>query len=101
MNFVVRMRLFAIPGRFCGSAFVSCQYAHCGGLVSANERGTASAIFNSAQYFATVLFAPMMGWITVSLGWPYVFYFMGLLGAVVSAIWLKVIYAPNQHPRIG
>ena len=30
----------------------------------ANERGTASAIFNSAQYFATVLFAPIMGWIT-------------------------------------
>jgi ACS family glucarate transporter-like MFS transporter len=27
------------------------------------ERGTASAIFNSAQYFATVLFAPLMGWI--------------------------------------
>src|SRR5262249_51536004 len=41
----------------------------------ANERGTASAIFNSAQYFATVLFAPIMGWITTALGWPYVFYF--------------------------
>ena len=29
----------------------------------ANERGIASAVFNSAQYFATVLFAPIMGWI--------------------------------------
>ena len=29
----------------------------------ANERGTASAIFNSAQYFATVLFAPIMGFL--------------------------------------
>jgi ACS family glucarate transporter-like MFS transporter len=67
----------------------------------ANERGTASAIFNSAQYFATVLFAPIMGWITVSFGWPYVFYFMGLVGLLVSFIWLKVLYAPNQHPRIG
>jgi MFS transporter, ACS family, glucarate transporter len=67
----------------------------------ANERGTASAIFNSAQYFATVLFAPIMGWITVSLGWPYVFYFMGLIGVLVSVIWRWVIYAPNQHPRIG
>ena len=27
----------------------------------AAERGTASAIFNSGQYFATVLFAPIMG----------------------------------------
>ena len=67
----------------------------------ANERGTASAIFNSAQYFATVLFAPIMGWITVSLGWPYVFYFMGLIGVLISVIWLRVLYAPNQHPRIG
>jgi MFS transporter, ACS family, glucarate transporter len=67
----------------------------------ASERGTASAIFNSAQYFATVLFAPIMGWITTVLGWPYVFYFMGLLGLIVSMIWLMVVYAPNQHPRIG
>jgi ACS family glucarate transporter-like MFS transporter len=67
----------------------------------ANERGTASAIFNSAQYFATVLFAPIMGWITVSLGWPYVFYFMGLVGILVSMIWLRIVYAPNQHPRIS
>jgi MFS transporter, ACS family, glucarate transporter len=61
----------------------------------ANERGTASAIFNSAQYFATVLFAPVMDWITVSLGWPYVFYFMGLMGVVISVIWLRVLYAPR------
>jgi ACS family glucarate transporter-like MFS transporter len=67
----------------------------------ASERGTASAIFNSAQYFATVLFAPIMGWITVSFGWPYVFYFMGLVGILISFVWLKVLYAPNQHPRIG
>jgi ACS family glucarate transporter-like MFS transporter len=67
----------------------------------ANERGTASAIFNSAQYFATVLFAPIMGWITTALGWPSVFYFMGLLGIIVSLVWLMVVYAPSRHPRIG
>jgi ACS family glucarate transporter-like MFS transporter len=67
----------------------------------ANERGTASAIFNSAQYFATVLFAPIMGWITIAMGWPYVFYFMGLLGILVSLIWLKVVYSPDRHPRIS
>jgi ACS family glucarate transporter-like MFS transporter len=67
----------------------------------ANERGTASAIFNSAQYFATVLFAPIMGWITTALGWPSVFYFMGLVGLIVSLIWLVVVYAPNRHPRIA
>jgi len=67
----------------------------------ANERGTASAVFNSAQYFATVLFAPIMGWIVHSYGWPYVFFFMGGLGMIVSFIWMKVIYSPVTHPRIG
>ena len=67
----------------------------------APERGTASAIFNSAQYFATVLFAPIMGWITVTHGWPAVFYFMGAVGIVVSLIWLKVVYSPREHPRLG
>jgi ACS family glucarate transporter-like MFS transporter len=66
----------------------------------ADERGTASAIFNSAQYFATVLFAPIMGFITVTFGWPYVFYFMGAVGIVVSFVWLKVGYGPKQHPRL-
>ena len=66
----------------------------------ANERGTASAIFNSAQYFATVLFAPIMGYITVTYGWPSVFYFMGALGILVSVVWLKIVYSPRQHPRL-
>jgi ACS family glucarate transporter-like MFS transporter len=67
----------------------------------ANERGTASSIFNSAQYFATVLFAPIMGWITFTFGWPYVFYFMGIVGILISFIWLKVIYSPKDHPRLS
>ncbi|VXC69839.1 putative D-glucarate transporter [Burkholderia sp. 8Y] len=62
------------------------------------ERGTASAVFNSAQYFATVLFSPIMGWITHAYGWPQVFYAMGALGILVAALWVKTIYAPRQHP---
>jgi len=65
------------------------------------ERGTASAIFNSAQYFATVLFAPIMGWITYVYGWTYVFLLMGGIGVILSAIWLKVIYSPREHPLIN
>jgi ACS family glucarate transporter-like MFS transporter len=67
----------------------------------AAERGTASAIFNSAQYFATVLFAPLMGWITQSFGWPYVFYVMGAIGIILTFIWLKVIHNPRDHPLIN
>ena len=66
-----------------------------------SERGTASAIFNSAQYFATVLFAPIMGWIVFTFGWQHVFVVMGGIGIVFSLIWLKVIHSPRNHPRIN
>ena len=62
------------------------------------ERGMASAIFNSAQYFATVLFSPIMGWITHTFGWPPVFWFMGATGLVVAALWPRLIHGPRDHP---
>ncbi|KPW59306.1 Major facilitator superfamily transporter phthalate permease, partial [Pseudomonas syringae pv. broussonetiae] len=65
------------------------------------ERGTASAIFNSAQYFATVLFAPLMGWIVYTYGWQHVFVVMGAVGILFSMIWMKVIYGPRNHPMIN
>src|SRR5919107_401041 len=46
----------------------------------ASERGTASAIFNSAQYAATVVFAPLMGWVIHTYGWHAVFGVMGVFG---------------------
>ncbi|SEJ30685.1 MULTISPECIES: MFS transporter [unclassified Pseudomonas] len=66
-----------------------------------SERGTASAIFNSAQYFATVLFAPIMGWIVFTFGWQHVFIVMGGIGILFSLIWLKVIHSPRAHPMIN
>jgi ACS family glucarate transporter-like MFS transporter len=66
-----------------------------------HERGTAAAIFNSAQYFATVLFAPLMGWLVHTFGWQSVFYVMGALGIIVSMVWLKVIYGPKNHPTVN
>lgn len=65
------------------------------------ERGTASAIFNSAQYFATVLFAPIMGLIVAVYGWPWVFVFMGVVGLIAAAIWTRTVYEPGLHPRLG
>jgi ACS family glucarate transporter-like MFS transporter len=65
------------------------------------ERGTASAIFNSAQYAATVVFAPIMGLIIALFGWSWVFIFMGLAGLIAAAIWTKVVYEPRHHPRVG
>ncbi len=65
------------------------------------ERGLAAAVFNSAQYFATVLFAPIMGWLVHTLGWHSVFYVMGALGVFMAFVWLKTIYGPKDHPGIN
>ncbi len=67
----------------------------------ATERATASAIFNSGQYFATALFAPLMGWLTHAYGWQSVFYVMGSIGMLMSVVWLFVIHGPADHPRIN
>ena len=48
------------------------------------ERGTASAIFNSAQYFALVLFSPILGAVTHAFGWRYVFFLMGAIGILLA-----------------
>lgn len=65
------------------------------------ERGMASAFFNSAQYFATVLFTPLMAWIVHNFGWHHVFTSMGLLGIVFAVLWLRVVDSPKNHPSMN
>lgn len=67
----------------------------------ASERGTASAIFNSAQYAATVFFAPLMGWLIHTYGWHSVFVVMGVLGILFTLVWNKFIHNPKDHPMIN
>ena len=67
----------------------------------ARERGMASAFFNSAQYFATVLFTPLMAWIVHNFGWHHVFTSMGLLGIAFAALWLQMIHSPKTHPSVN
>ncbi len=66
-----------------------------------SERGTASAIFNSSQYFSLVLFAPLMSWITHQFGWQYVFGRWASLGMVLTPVWFKVAYSPKEHPTVS
>ncbi len=65
------------------------------------ERGRASAIFNSAQYFALLVFAPIFGWISHVAGWKSCFWFMGILGFTLTLVWFTNIYGVLQHPRIS
>ncbi|AGK48441.1 MULTISPECIES: MFS transporter [Burkholderia] len=66
----------------------------------ANERGTASAIFNSAQYAATVIFAPLMAWLVHRFGWHYVFVVMGVIGIAAACAWRLFVRDPKDHPRM-
>lgn len=65
----------------------------------AAERGLASATYNSAQYFSTVLFYPIMTGLTHLLGWESVFWGMGGLGLLMALVWPCVIHPPRAHPR--
>jgi len=66
-----------------------------------SERGRASAIFNSSQYFALPIFAPIFGGLLHRYGWQSCFWFMGALGAVFTLIWYTNIYGVKDHPRIS
>jgi MFS transporter, ACS family, glucarate transporter len=65
------------------------------------ETGTAAAIFNSAQYFATVLFAPLLGYIVHTHGWKYSFIFMGIVGFFFLIFFLKFVHAPKKSRYIN
>ena len=65
------------------------------------ERGRASALFNSSQYFALPVFAPIFGWLISRYGWQSCFWFMGLLGIGFAVIWYTNIFGVHEHPRIS
>lgn len=65
------------------------------------ERGRATAVFNSAQYFATALFAPIMGWVTHQFGWRWVFVLLGALGFALALLWYRWMDSPRKHPRVS
>lgn len=65
------------------------------------ERGTASAIFNSAQYFSIVVFVPLMGWIAHEHGWRAIFWTMGAVGLIATLAFLRFIHSPASHPGVN
>ena len=66
-----------------------------------DERGRASAIFNSSQYFSLVFFAPIMGWIAHAMGWKQCFWFAGAVGLLLAVVWFRSVHDVKSHPRIS
>jgi ACS family glucarate transporter-like MFS transporter len=65
------------------------------------ERGRASAAFNSSQYFAVVLYAPVMGWFTHVAGWQSSFVLIGTVGTILAILWFRTAHDVRKHPRIN
>lgn len=66
-----------------------------------HERGTASAVFNSAQYFSIMLFAPILGWIVTRLGWHWVFVSVAAVVLLLAALCQRMLRPPKQHPSLS
>ena len=73
----------------------------CAAWFPASERGRSAAIFNSAQYFALPIFAPIFGGLLNRFGWQSCFWFLGAPGAVLTVVWFTNIYGVKDHPHIS
>lgn len=67
----------------------------------AKERGFATAVFTSAQYFSVVLFAPVIGWMTNAFGWEYLFFLLSIISILCAFKWLTDYDSPSSHKRIS
>ena len=98
VSFLFTMRLLvglaSAPGVPANARIVACWFP-------TSERGTASAIFNSTQYFAPFAFNWVLAWIVTRYGWPSSFYFMGILGLVAALVFVRFIQGPTRHPMIN
>jgi ACS family glucarate transporter-like MFS transporter len=66
-----------------------------------HERGFATSIYQSAQYFALAAFTPLMAWTLHTFGWHHIFFWTGGIGMVLGIFWLKYIRDPKNHTGVN
>jgi ACS family glucarate transporter-like MFS transporter len=66
-----------------------------------SERGRASSLFASAQYFAVGIFSPLAGWLVSQFGWPWPFFVLGTIGLLAAIVWVYYMHEPRQHPNMS
>ncbi len=65
------------------------------------ERGLATALFDSGSSVGGAVAAWLILWIYFRWGWRPAFAIPGLLGFVWLAVWRRMYYPPESHPRIS
>ncbi|MCC7473995.1 MAG: MFS transporter [Pirellulales bacterium] len=64
------------------------------------ERAFATGIFNAGSNIGVMIAPIMVPWLAKNYGWETAFYVTGALGFLWLAFWLKLYYAPQDHPRM-
>lgn len=64
------------------------------------ERGLCSAVFSNANSLGSVLAPPIVGGLTLWLGWRWAFLIVGASGLVLLTLWLLVYEKPETHPKL-
>jgi len=64
------------------------------------ERSFAFGIFNTGSSVGAVIAPPLIAWIVLGLGWPWVFFITGAAGFLWAAIWFAVYDRPKHHRLI-
>ncbi|XP_047130506.1 vesicular glutamate transporter 3 isoform X1 [Hydra vulgaris] len=89
-----------LEGLFEGFTF-PCVHALWSKWAPPLERSKLATISFSGPFAGTVLGMPLSGLIAHNYGWPWVFYFFGLLGVIWSFFWFTLITdSPEDHPKI-
>ena len=63
------------------------------------ERALAAGLFNTGSSVGAILAPPVVAWILLSFGWPFVFLAIGILGFVWLLIWWPVYHTPAAVQR--
>lgn len=66
-----------------------------------NERGLATAIFDSAAKFANVIGAPLVGFVVVAFGWRGAFWATAALNFTYFILYYLFYRDPSADPRVG
>lgn len=66
-----------------------------------SERGRASSLFASAQYFAVGIFSPISAWLVSEYGWPWPFFVLGVIGILSFIVWTRFMHEPRNHPMVS
>jgi len=65
------------------------------------ERGRASSLFASSQYFAVAIFSPLSGWLVSEFGWQWPFFVLGMIGVGAFLVWMVFMREPRHHPMVS